>query len=101
MPQKQVVQIPVNNNAGIIVEPCVVSEPNHFYGYEIAIEKEKRNNKIELRLWMKRLFNIVSFMITVFSRLLKWFNGIGSNEINLRRMERRSDWPLGMRKWNL
>jgi len=101
MLQKQVVQITINNHSGIIPKPCVSSVSDHFCGYEMASEKGNSDINIELLLRIKRVFNARSFMIAVFGRLLKRINGIGSNQIDLRRMERRNDWQLGMRKWNL
>jgi hypothetical protein len=98
---KQEVQTPLNNHSVIIAKPRVSSAPVRFYEYETAIEKRNIDIKIELLPWTKRVFNAGRSIITVFSRLLKWSNGIGSNKIDLRRMERRSDRQLGMRKWNL
>lgn len=99
MTQKQVIQVTVNDQTRIIVESSVSSIRNKFYGYKTAIEK--RNRGIELRLWLKRLFDVRIFIIAVFSRLLKWLNGVGSNEIDLRRLERRNDSQLGIRRWSL
>jgi hypothetical protein len=40
-------------------------------------------------------------LIRFFTRLFKWANGVGSSNIDLHRMEHRSDQQLGIRKWNL
>jgi hypothetical protein len=43
----------------------------------------------------------VGFIFALFKQIFNWLNGIGSNEIDVQRMENRNDQQLGIRKWNL
>ena len=43
----------------------------------------------------------VGFIVALFKQIFNWLNGIGSNEIDVQRMESRNDQQLGIRKWNL
>ena len=43
----------------------------------------------------------VGLIVTLFKHIFKWLNGLGSNEIDVQRMESRNDQQLGIRKWNL
>jgi hypothetical protein len=97
MTQRHVVQIPVDTQTGIILEPTVSS----VYEYVTALEKGDRDIIIKSRIWIKKVFNTVTVMIALFVRLLRWLNGFGSNKIDSFRMEQRNDRQLGIRKWNL
>jgi hypothetical protein len=101
MPLKQVVQIPLDTQTGIIMAPSVSSGHSRFFGYATVIEKENRDINIESRTWTRKVFHIGGIVIAAFGWLLRWFNGIGRGEIDLHRMEHRSDRQLGIRKWNL
>ena len=43
----------------------------------------------------------ISLLVTFFGRILSWLNGFGSSEIDVHRMETRSNEQMGLRKWNL
>ena len=43
----------------------------------------------------------ISLLVAFFGRILSWLNGSGSSEIDVHRMESRSNQQLGLRKWNL
>lgn len=43
----------------------------------------------------------INLLVAFFGRILSWLNGSGSSEIDVHRMESRSNEQLGLRKWNL